>query len=301
MAEPILKWAGGKRPLLSEIKGRFPQQWDAYHEPFIGGAAVFLDLEPTAGSINDLNTKLVTLYEIVRDYPERLIEENRTHFYKNEGSSDNEYYDEETEEYYYARRKEFRELHNQDSLTTEEKIRAASLFIFLNKTGYNGLYRENQSGEFNVPVGKHHDPDFVREDQIRSVSAVFSAVDIYNEDFEYVSNAVSSGDLVYFDPPYKPVSKTADFTQYQAEGFDRDDQRRLRDLAVELDSRGVSVVLSNSPPVRELYESADGFEVEFVEAPRFINRDASGRGDVAEVIITNVSRSQRRQQTLENF
>ena len=287
MAEPILKWVGGKRQLLQELHSRFPISYEKYHEPFIGGGAVFFDLEPSEGTINDLNRRLISFYEVIRDHPEQLIEENHRHEYE--------------EEYYYDARDRFNELHKLDERSLEERAEEASLMLYLNRTGYNGLYRENQSGGFNVPFGRHTNPDFIREQQVRKASEILDDIEIYNRDFGYLVDCVDEGDLVYFDPPYEPVSQTADFTQYQSDGFDKDDQRRLRDLAVELSQNGVYVVLSNSPPVGELYEDVSEFTIEVVDAARMVNSDADNRDDVAEVIITNVPADCQRQQNLGNY
>jgi len=288
MVEPILKWAGGKRQLLSEITGQFPAGFERYHEPFVGGGAVYFHLEPERGSINDLNDRLVTLYEVVRDRdPDDLIAENETH--------------EHDEEYYYDARDEFNDLHEVDDKTDDQRLREASLFIYLNRTCFNGLYRENSSGEFNVPVGRYANPDWVQADRIRALHGVLQDTTIHNEDFEYVREAANAGDLVYFDPPYEPVSTTANFTDYHAEGFDKDDQKRLRDLAVDLDAMGVSVVLSNSPPVAELYEEYDQFSVTVVGATRSINSDGDNRGEVAEVLLTNVPDDEKRRTTLSEY
>ena len=287
MAEPILKWAGGKRQLLSEITALFPTTYAAYHEPFVGGGAVFFDQSLDNGTINDLNTRLTTLYEIVRDQPDALIDENKTH--------------EHTEEYYYNARSEFNALFSQSNLTRDERVREASLFLYLNRTCFNGLYRENSDGEFNVSFGQYSNPDWVQEQRIRKVSRVLQDTVVFNTDFSYVVDEASSGDLVYFDPPYEPVSKTADFNSYQAAGFDREDQRRLRDVVIELTEMGVSVILSNSPPVVELYEDHDVFSISYVDATRAINSDASSRGGVSEVLITNVPRDEQRRKTLSDF
>jgi DNA adenine methylase len=287
MAEPILKWVGGKRQLLEKLQSRFPISYDDYHEPFIGGGAVFFKLEPSEGSINDLNRRLITLYEIIRDYPEELIEENRQHEY--------------VEEYYYDARNRFNELHKLEERSVDLRIEEASLMLYLNRTGYNGLYRVNNSDEFNVPFGRHKNPDFVRERQIRAASDVLDDIEVYNRDFNYILERAGEGDLVYFDPPYEPVSKTADFNQYQADGFDKDDQKRLRDLAVELDQEGVYVVISNSPPVGSIYEELTEFDIDIVDAVRMVNSDADNRDEVAEIIITNVPSDDQQQQNLEKY
>lgn len=287
MAEPILKWVGGKRQLLQELRSRFPVSYEKYHEPFVGGGAVFFKLEPAAGSINDLNRRLITFYEVIRDHPEQLIEANRQHVYE--------------EEYYYDARRRFNELHELDTRSKDERIEEASLMLYLNRAGYNGLYRENNSGEFNVPFGRHTNPDFVRERQVRTASELLTNTEIYNQDFDYILDQAGSEDLVYFDPPYEPVSQTADFTQYQSDGFDKDDQRRLRDLAVELADKGVYVVISNSPPVGELYQDISDFQIDTVDAVRMVNSDADNRDDVAEVIITNVPSGDQQQQDLHSF
>lgn len=287
MAEPILKWAGGKRQLLSELTARFPVDYHHYHEPFMGGGAVFFALEPTGGSINDLNDRLVTFYEVVREWPDALIEENRTH--------------EHSDDYYYEAREEFNDLRTVTNKTRDQQIREASLLLYLNRTGFNGLYRENDAGEFNVPVGTYANPDWVRAEAIRAAHRVLQGVTLYNQDFAYIEDTADPGDLVYFDPPYQPVSETADFTEYQADGFEKADQKRLRDVAVRLDEAGVPVVLSNSPPVADLYEAHEAFTVDTVSATRAINSDAENRDKVAEVIITNVPPEERQRRTLADF
>jgi DNA adenine methylase len=286
MVRPVLKWAGGKRQLLTEIRQRIPRSYDQYHEPFLGGGAVFFELCPEVGTVNDRNATLVNFYTVVRDSPQALIRENHRHEYERE--------------YYETVRDEFNELKLSDETTAEEQIREASLFLYLNRTGFNGLYRENASGEFNVPFGEHRNPNFVMADRIQTASRVLESVEIFNCDFEYVLDHATAGDLVYFDPPYQPMSRTADFTEYQADGFDRDDQRRLRDVAVDLDRRGAFVIASNSPPVAELFEETP-FTIEYVDASRRINSDSDGRGDVAELLMSNVDIENQQQSTIGEF
>jgi len=295
MAEPILKWAGGKRQLLDELYARFPAEYDRYHEPFVGGGALFFDLEPATGTINDANPRLVNFYEQVRDRPEQLIDRLES-FDDPEADPDPSLaFDEETargravESYYYQQRARF----NARPYVGEfDPLEEAALLLYLNRTCYNGLYRENADGGFNVPIGRYANPDWVQRERIRRASVVLAAVTVSNEDFSYVLDAAEPGDLVYFDPPYEPMSATASFNEYSAEGFDREDQRRLRDVAIELDDREVSVVLSNSGVMYEPYAEA-GFLVDHEDATRAINSDADGRDEVDEIVATNVPRNER--------
>jgi DNA adenine methylase len=286
MVRPVLKWAGGKRQLLTKIRQRIPRSYGQYHEPFLGGGAMFFDVCPDNGTVNDRNTTLVNFYRVVRDSPQALIQQNHDHEYERE--------------YYETVRDEFNELKLSSETTKNEQIREASLFLYLNRTGFNGLYRENASGEFNVPFGEHTNPNFVMADRIQTASRALESVEIHNEDFAYVTDRADAGDLVYADPPYKPMSRTADFTEYQAEGFDEADQRRLRDAAVMLDRRGVSVIVSNSPPVAALFEDTP-FTIEYVDASRRINSDSEGRGDVAELLMSNVDIENQQQSTIGEF
>jgi len=281
VGEPILKWAGGKRQILGEILSLFPSDYASrtYHEPMVGGGAVVFAISPRRGTINDLNDRLMRFYEVVRDFPHELIEENKRH--KN------------TREYYYRARKEFNELAFKTPLTKEERIREASLFLYLNRTCYNGLYRVNARGEFNVPFGRYTNPDFVREKQILEASKTLKNLKLLNKDFNYILEEAEAGDLVYFDPPYEPVSETSNFTQYTCNGFDFEHQRRLRDVCVELDRKGVYFVLSNSwaEPVRRLYEGV--FEVIQIKARRDISAKVESRKPVYEMLVTNIPASER--------
>jgi len=277
MIEPILKWAGGKRKLIPEILNLFPADYKErpYHEPFVGGGAVFFNLRPKAGSINDINSQLMIFYHVVRDNPEELI------------SKASQYpYDEKT---YYTLRDRF----NQPNITETER---AALLLYLNKTAYNGLYRVNSKGDFNVPFGRYKHPTIVIKKRIFAASKILKNVEHLNEDFSYVLDKATEGDLCYFDPPYQPISKTANFTSYAEQGFDLRDQERLRDLCVELHTKGVLFVLSNSyaTPVRKLYANIDDFEMKIVQANRVISSKSSTRGAVNEILVTNIPKDESR-------
>lgn len=300
MVKPVLKWAGGKTQILHEILPRLPSEFNNYHEPFFGGGAVFFELQPSDGSVNDLNSRLMNFYRVVRDKPRELIEINNDH-----QQTIKELDDEETEEYYYDQRDLFNELRRHG--LCENEVKEASLFLFLNRTCYNGLYRENQSGEYNVPFGSRHNPDVVREDRIWAVNKALQNTDIRNQDFTYIQHVAEEGDAVYFDPPYKPVSETASFEDYLAGGFGAERQKDLRDLAVELHENGVYVTISNSWPARQLYDNEkaeidipEAFEIEPITANRTINSNASNRTGTKEIVVTNVPEDMR-QGTLSQF
>ena len=306
MAEPILKWAGGKRQLLDALYARVPESYDRYHEPFVGGGALFFDLEPDDGTINDANPRLVSLYETVRDDPEGLIERLERFDDPDADADPTLPYAETTQRgrdvdaYYYQQRARFNDRPYGESF---DPLEEAALFVYLNRTCYNGLYRENADGGFNVPIGRYANPEWVYRDRIRRASEALADVEIRNGDFAYVLTAADPGDLVYFDPPYEPLSPTADFTEYSAEGFDRDDQKRLLDVATTLVDRDVHVVLSNSGVMYEPYAEA-GLDVDTVDAVRAINSDADNRDAVDEVIATSVPSSERRgvdQRSLSRF
>lgn len=296
MADPVLKWAGGKRQLLDDIYARFPAEFETFHEPFFGGGAVFFDLEPSGGTINDANPRLINFYRAVRDHPDELIARLDA-FDDPESDPDPEldFADEtwkgkESEQYFYQQRARFnRRAYADEPWPHDEasRIEEAALLLYLNRTCYNGLYRENSSGGFNVPIGRYADPEWVQAARIRDASRVLAGVDIRNEDFEYILAVADAGDLVYFDPPYEPMSSTANFAEYSADGFDADDQQRLLDVVTALDERGVHFVLSNSGVMFDRYDDA-GFTVETEGATRSINSDETARGEVDEIIATNV-------------
>lgn len=296
MADPVLKWAGGKRQLLDELYARFPASFDTYHEPFVGGGAVFFDLEPDAARVNDANPRLVNCYEQVRDRPDDLLDRLETYRDPEADPDDvREFAETDRDDnsignYYYQQRALFnRRPNGQDFDPLEE----AALLCYLNRTCFNGLYRENADGEFNVPIGRYADPDWVQRDRVRAASRALVGVPISNCDFEAVLDDADRGDLVYCDPPYEPMSPTADFTEYSADGFDREDQERLCAAVERLDERGVHVVVSNSGVTYDRYSEA-GLFVERVGATRAINSDADNRDEVDEIIATNVAPENRR-------
>lgn len=305
MADPVLKWAGGKRQLIPDLLDRFPAGYDTYHEPMVGAGALFFEIEPSGASINDTNPRLVNFYQQVRENPDEVIEIARG-FDDPESDPDagREFSDhtrkgKKVEKYYYQQRALFNRRPNGESFDETEE---AALLLYLNRTCYNGLYRENQSGEFNVPIGRYSNPDWVRATEIREASKVLQRTRILNEDFEYILEEAGEGDLVYFDPPYKPMSATASFTEYSQDGFDAEDQQRLLETCSDLDAAGVQVIMSNSGVMYDHYLDA-GFEVEREGATRAINSDAENRGEVDEIIATNIPEESRgrRQTSVSDF
>lgn len=268
---PVVKWVGGKRQLLDEITPLLPKRITTYCEPFLGGGAVLFSLQPKKAIVNDLNEDLIAVYEVVRDDVEALIDSLKKH--------------ENDEEYFYAIRDMDRDKVTYQSIS---KIEKASRLIYLNKTCFNGLFRVNSSGEFNSPFGHYKNPNIVNEPVLRAVSKYFNAsnIEFYNEDFAQTLSRVGKGSFVYLDPPYDPVSDTASFTGYNKGGFDKSEQIRLKKCCDELTKRGVKFMLSNSATdfIKELYKD---YHIVIVKAKRIINSDASKRGAIEEVIITN--------------
>lgn len=257
--------------LLREIIGNFPFDYRnrRYHEPFLGGGAVFFWLKPQSGTVNDINRRLMNFYRIIRDRPEELMENARRYRY-----------DEKT----------YHELRERFNFGKTSDVEEAALLLYFNKTAYNGLYRENSKGEFNVPFGEYSNPRIVHEAAIQAASNALKKVEVLNLDFDYILDYAKEGDICYFDPPYQPVSETANFTQYSKNGFGLEEQERLRDVCVKLHERGVSFVLSNSHSegIRKLFEDTEGFRIERISARRSISSDASTRGEIPEILVSNV-------------
>jgi len=265
---PFVKWAGGKRQVVKTLMENLPDSFGRYFEPFVGGGALLFELLPERAVINDINGELINAYTVIRDYPEELIESLKKH--KNE------------RDYYYKMRAIL-----PDSLTPVER---ASRFIYLNKTCFNGLYRENSKGQFNVPFGRYKNPNIPDRENIMAVSHFLNSADvvIYNLDYrEIVPPLARAGDFVYLDPPYQPVSTTAYFTSYTKHGFTEKDQRELAEVFKQLDRKGCYVMLSNSDTelVRELYK---GFNIFRIKTNRRINSKTDRRKATAqELVIKN--------------
>ena len=261
---PFVKWVGGKRQLLPSLIERVPCDVGTYFEPFIGGGALFFAARPRAAVLADVNARLIRTYKGVRDSVEEVIGILETYPY-------------ERTFFYQVREKD---------IDAGSDAEVAAWFIYLNKTGFNGLYRVNRANRFNVPFGRYTNPSICDEVTLRACSLALAKTELLVADFEVVAARATRGDFVYFDPPYVPLSVTSSFTSYTSDGFGAADQTRLRDVARRLKERGVRVLLSNSsaPLVRALY--ADGFQMTEVSATRFVNSKGSGRGAVIELLIS---------------
>lgn len=265
---PILKWAGGKRSLADRILKELPERIGTYYEPFVGGAAVFLALAEEKrfqhAVITDKNKELINLYTVVRDDLVRLLRKLET------------LQDQTSEERYYEIR----------SQKGGDRIARAARLIYLNKTGYNGLYRVNSSGGFNVPYGRYKRPKIYDPERLTVAAMALQDVTIRVADFEEVCAEAVRGDAVYLDPPYLPVSKTASFSAYHSEAFGLPEHKRLANTFAKLVKKGICAVLSNSatPETRALYKS---FKASDVQVRRPINSVASRRGAVSELLVVS--------------
>lgn len=262
---PFLKWAGGKSQLIQQYIHYFPKAYKTYYEPFLGGGAVFFYLNPPSAVLTDVNAELVNTYRCVRDNVEELILLLEAHQNKH------------CKEYYY-------EVRQRKGITNLEK---AARLIYLNKTCFNGLYRENSQGQFNVPLGKYKSPKICNPSLLISACFALQNAQIKMRHFEDILDyAASCDDFVYFDPPYYPISPTSNFTAYSRYAFSPDDQIKLKDVFSELAQRGTKVMLSNSDCnfIRELYRD---FKIHTISASRLINSKASKRGKISEVLITS--------------
>ncbi len=272
--KPFIKWVGGKRQLLSQFRKlnlyppeKFNIDTGNYFEPFVGGGAVFFDLLPEKAHLSDLNGELVTTYNVIKNDVENLIKSLKKH--------------KVTKEYFLKIREQ-----NPENLSD---VSIAARFIYLNRTCFNGMYRVNSKGKFNVPYGKHNNPLVCDETNLRKVSKALQKVQIKHQDYKAILKHVKKGDFIYFDPPYYPVSKTSTFTAYTKESFLDKEQLELRDTFLELQKRGCFVMLSNSDSgfINKIYSGYKGISINKVEAGRAINSKGSGRGKITEVLITN--------------
>jgi DNA adenine methylase len=275
LVRPFLKWAGGKRQLVPEILQYVPKKYGTYYEPFIGGGAVLFALQPSKAVINDSNHELTNCYEVIRDSVEDLIEKLKQHRLAN------------CEDYYY----EIRSIDRLEGYDTYSQIEKAARILYLNKTCYNGLFRVNSQGQFNVPFGKYENPSILDEAVLRGVSKYLKQkkIKIINTDFAEATITAKKGDFIYFDPPYDPISSTASFTGYDVNGFDKREQERLKEVIDNLGNRGCRVLLSNSCTdfIVDLYRNIELYKIEVVSATRAINSNALKRGQVDEVLIRN--------------
>ncbi|RQD81792.1 MAG: DNA adenine methylase [Methanocalculus sp. MSAO_Arc2] len=299
-AHPFLKWAGGKTQLLPELVRRLPPEIahgeiTRYVEPFIGGGALFFALheqyDVAQSYLYDINCELILCYTVIQKDAEALIEKLdhlRSEYYTRD--------EEKRKAFYYEIRDRFNRQLQEISFAdyNPDWITRAAGIIFLNRTCFNGLFRVNRKGEFNVPFGKYKKPDILNAENLRNVRTLLRDTTIRQGDFTSCRDVVDEDTFVYFDPPYRPLNeKTAVFTSYAKDGFDEDDQVRLADFFRELDRKGAKVMLSNSDPKNtdpddsffdDLYS---GFTIERVPATRMINANGAGRGAINELIITN--------------
>ena len=271
-AKPFVKWVGGKRSLLPELMRRVPTEFKNYYEPFVGGGALFYDLKNKGkidiggggrAFLSDVNSDLIITYQVIQRDPEPLITKLREHAGKH------------CKDYYY----EVRSQHHLD-----DRVEIAARFIYLNKTCYNGLWRVNSKGQFNVPVGRYENPAICQPEVLRACHVALHGVDVRLRDFCKLD--AGEGDFVYFDPPYAPLDSTS-FTAYVKNGFGDENQVKLRDLCLVVHKQGAKVMVSNSDTefIRDLYSNAV-FMFHEVRAPRMVNCKANARGAVSELVIT---------------
>ena len=273
--KPFVKWAGGKRQLIPVLSKNLPKQMGTYYEPFLGGGALLFHILTERNNqkcgISDLNSDLILTYTTIRDKIDDLINSLKNH---------TKHYKKDPKSYYYSVRE----------TSPRSAVEKTSRLIFLNRTCFNGLYRVNSKGKFNVPLGRYTNPNIVNEENLRSVSQILqtSKVSIQCRDFESVLKDVKKGDFVYFDPPYQPVSNTANFTSYTHKSFTIDDLERLADLCLNLDSKGCKVMLSNSNSndVEKMFKGKE-WSIKKIQANRAINSDSKKRTGHYELLIKN--------------
>ncbi|MEM7590865.1 MAG: DNA adenine methylase [Cyanobacteria bacterium P01_A01_bin.83] len=266
--KPFVKWAGGKTQLLPYLLERMPRKYNKYFEPFIGGGALFFQVTPRQGYISDVNPELINAYQVIKSDVESLIEDLKKHIYD--------------KDYYYK----LRNVDRTPEFKNWSPVQKASRLVALNKSCFNGLYRVNSKGHFNVPFGRYKNPKLVDALNLRECSKVLKETKIVFGSFDLIEQDVQKGDFVYFDPPYAPLNPTSNFTSYTKERFGNNMQENLRDFCVSLDRKGIKFMVSNSsaPLILDLYQN---FHISFVDATRAINSKGDKRGKIKEVIVTN--------------
>ncbi len=274
LAQPFLKWAGGKRQLIPVISQYIPKKVTTYYEPFVGAGAILFSLQPKKSVINDANQELINCYQVIKEQPQQLI------------SLCMEYKRKNSKEFFYW----LREQDRSESFQQLSSLERAARIIFLNKTCFNGLFRVNSSGQFNVPYGDYTNPRIVDEVVVNAVSAYLNRneVKISCGDFATSVSRARKGSFIYFDPPYHPISDTSSFTGYDINGFGAEEQERLKLLCDSLTDKGCNILLSNSnaPLIRDLY-SDSRYKIEEVQATRAINSVSTKRGKISELLIHN--------------
>ena len=270
LVAPFLKWVGGKRQIMPAIEQHLPKGIKSYIEPFIGGGAVLFHLQPKNAIVNDFNSELVNVYNVIKNDLENLIVDLQKH--RNESK------------YFY----EIRALDRTEAFENLSNVERASRIIYLNKTCYNGLYRVNNSGEFNSPFGKYKNPNIVNEPTLRAVNSYLNSnnIRIENTDYETILKESDKNSFIYLDPPYHPVSDSSNFTGYVQGGWAESDQIRLKEACDRLNKKGVKFLQSNSSVdfIKELYSN---YQIHVIKANRAINSDGDKRGEVEEVLIKN--------------
>lgn len=272
LVAPFLKWVGGKRQLMPSIVANLPENIKDYKyiEPFIGGGAVFFNLQPKNAIINDFNEELINVYLVIKNNLEELIKDLKKH--KNEA------------EYYYS----IRSLDRNGKLTKLTAVQRASRIIFLNKTCFNGLYRVNSSGEFNTPFGRYVNPNIVNEPTLKAVNKYLNSnnIEIKSGDYSNILKKANQKCFVYLDPPYHPISESSNFTGYIQGGWNKVDQINLKTVCDELNKKGVKFLLSNSSTafIKDLYKD---YKITIVNANRAINSNGADRGEIKEFLIRN--------------
>lgn len=295
MSKPFIKWAGGKRQLLKYIREKYNadvlEDRNKYCEPFLGGGAVFFDIIKNKKFdeilLNDATKELIITYEMIKQSVEEII--------KNLKNIEEEYIklnDDLRKEYFYNKRKEYNSIIKNS--TEKDNLDIATLFIFLNKTCFNGLYRVNKKGEFNVPIGSYKKPLICDAENLRKVNKDLQNVKFINKDFQETLDFIDDKTIVYIDPPYRPISKTSNFNSYHHKEFDDLEQKRLAEFCDIVAKKGAKLIISNSNPKNTnpdddffeiLYKK---FNIEIIEANRFINSKAEGRKAITELLITNI-------------